>query len=113
MTNRGIACSFAAVVLPLICGACANQQPKETQLDGAAIVEAYRQGIGEAIAELRNNAPTIYTTTTPTMPNDPETNFPYRQFNGPTTPLQMYRLLGHNDFVRGYIGANLGPPVPH
>ena len=100
------------VVAALLCG-CANAPPKETQLDGAAIIEAYRQGIGEAIAELRNNSPTIYTTTTLPNPVDPDTNFPYKQFNGPTTPLQMWRLLGHNDFVRGYIGANLGPPVPH
>jgi len=113
MTHRGIAFWLAAVVVPLVCCACANQPAKETQLDGAAIIEAYRQGIGEAIVELRNNSPTIYTTTTPTVPTDPETNFPYKQFDGPTTPLQMWRLLGHNDFVRGYIGANLGPPVPH
>ena len=112
MTKRGIACSLAAVVVPLVCCTCANQQQKET-LDGAAIIEAYRQGIGEAIAELRNNAPTIYTTATPVATVDPETNYPYRHFDGPTTPLQMYRLLGHNDFIRGYIGANLGPPVPH
>jgi hypothetical protein len=111
--RRRIVYLLVGVVSPLVLGACANQPPKDTQLDGAAIIEAYRQGIAEAITELRNNSPTIYTTTTPSMPNDPDTNFPYRQFNGPTTPLQLWRLLGHNDFVRGYVGANLGRPVPH
>ena len=102
-----------SIVGPLVLCACANQQPKENQLDGAAIVEAYRQGIAEAIQELRSNSPSIYTTTTPAATVDPVTNYPYRQFNGPTTPLQMWRLLGHNDFIRGYVGADLGPPVPH
>ena len=110
--RRRIAYSLVGAVGPMVCCACANQ-PREAPPDGAAIVEAYRSGIAEAIQELRNNTPSIYTTTAPTTTVDPETNCPYRQFNGPTTPLQMYRLLGHNDFIRGYVGANLGPPVPH
>ena len=113
MIKRGIYCCVAAVVISMVCCACANQKPEETHLDGSAIVEAYRQGIAEAIQEIRNNSPSIYTTTTPSTPVDPDTNYPYRQFQGATTPLQMWRLLGHNDFIRGYVGANLGPPVPH
>ena len=110
--RRRIIYLLMGVMVPMVCCACAGP-PKEAQLEGPVIIEAYRQGIAEAIQELRNNAPSIYTTTTPTMTVDPETNCPYRQFSGPTTPLQMYRLLGHNDFIRGYVGANLGPPVPH
>jgi hypothetical protein len=109
---RRIGYLLMGVVVSIGCCACASH-PKEPQAEGSTIVEAYRQGIAEAIQELRNNAPTIYTTTTPAMPVDPETNLPYQQFNGPTTPLQLWRMLGHNDFIRGYFGANLGPPVPH
>src|SRR5579859_5837668 len=59
---RRIAYLLVGAAVPLACGACANQPPKESQLDGAAIIESYRQGIAEAIQELRSNSPTIYTT---------------------------------------------------
>ena len=104
---------YIAIAFALVLCSCTASHPSSNQPDGSIIIEAYRQGIAEAIQELRNNSPTIYTTSAPTTEMDPETNLPYRRFDGPNTPIQLWRLLGHNDFIRGYIGAQLGPPVPH
>ena len=104
---------WAALTVTMLLASCTPSHPPANQAEGPVIIEAYRQGIAEAIQEIRNNSPSIYTTTTPTLELDPDTNFPYRPFNGGTTPIQLYRLLGHNDFIRGYVGAPLGPPVPH
>jgi hypothetical protein len=105
---------LAAITIALLfLPSCTASRPATNQADGSIIIEAYRQGIAEAIQDIRNNSPSIYTTTTPATELDPETNLPYRPFNGGATALQLWRLLGHNDFIRGYVGANLGPPVPH
>ena len=101
-------------ILILSLSSCTPAHPPPIQQDPTLVIDAYRQGIADAIAELRNNSPTIYALTTPTTEVDPETNLPYHLLQqGPLTTLQLWRLLGHNDFIRGYLGTPLGPPVPH
>jgi len=100
-------------VILALAPACAGPQAAPPQIDPTMAIDAYRQGVAEAIQELRRNAPTIYTAIQPETEFDDDTNLPLKSAGGPSTPFQLYRLLGHNDFIRGYIGAPLGPPVPH
>jgi len=106
--------AVAAVALAALAHACAapHAAPQQ-QIDPTTAIDAYRQGVAEAIQELRQNAPTIYTAVQPNTEIDADTNLPLKSAGGPTNPFQLYRLLGHNDFIRGYLGAPLGPPVPH
>lgn len=98
---RIVAC---AAVCGGLCGCAAGSSPQASSqqpMEPTLVVDAYRQGVAEAIQELRQNAPTIYTVVPPTAEFDAETNLPLKSAGGPANPFLMYRLLGHNDSSAG------------
>src|SRR3982750_2046772 len=82
---------------------CAPTRRSETQ--ESVTIESYRQGVAEAMQEIRAGKPTIYSFGLNTPPGaDRETGLPYKRVGTDVVGSDLlWRVLGHNDAVKSYL----------
>jgi hypothetical protein len=104
----------AVIVVAAICVSCGATHREGADDVSAKAIASYREGMAEAMREIRAGDPTIYTFGLNNPGGvDPQTGLRYQRVGGDAAdPGMLWHVLGHNDAVKAYRGVPLGPAVP-
>ena len=104
----------AVLVLGTLAASCAAPQSDKRDEQVQAVIERYRQGVAEAMREIRAGEPTVYTFGVSGAAGvDPETGLARKPVATDAVDAgTLWRIVGHNDAARAYRGLPFGPPVP-
>ena len=103
----------AALVLSMLSISCTTTHPGNSAI-AAGTFDAYRQGMADALQEIRAGNPTIYTFGLNTPPGvDQKTGYRFKRVGTDVAATELlWRIIGHNDAIRAYGGVPPRPMAP-